>query len=125
MSFYKKSASILLLTIGIFLLHGCALTPKDSQAQLQSDLLLAQQLENIEKYLQKIPPQTRTAIYIGSAQHSQSLVFQRDVLSVEQKLKEINPNVQSIILSNQLETNRLIYPFATQSTLNQIFQKIE
>ena len=125
MKTYNRFASILFAIFSLFILYGCALTPKDPQALLQSDLLLTQQLDKIEKYLQQTSPPTRTVIYVGSAQHSQSLVFQSDVLLTEQKLKEINPNLQSIILSNQSETSRLVYPFATQSSLNRIFQKVD
>jgi len=106
------------------LLTGCALTPKDPQAKLQSDVLLSRQLDAIDAYLTKTPPDRRTLIYVGSAQHSQSLVFQRDVLLMKEKLAEINPNVQSVLLSNQLESTQLVYPFATQSSLEKTFQKI-
>jgi len=113
------------LLLGSLLLSGCALTPKDPQALSLSDGLLARQLDTIEAHLNKTPSQQRTVIYVGSAQHSQSLVFQRDVLLLKQRLLEINPDVQTILLSNQLESSQLNYPFATLSSLDMVFKRIE
>ncbi len=113
-----------ILFSGILLLSGCALTPKDPQALLESDELLSRQLDTIDAYLNKTSPQQRTVIYVGSAQNSQSLVFQRDVLLLKQRLLEINPNLQTILLSNQLESSQLNYPFATQSSLDMVFKRI-
>lgn len=113
----------ILLWASLFL-SGCALTPKDPQALSQSDALLSRQLDAIDAHLNKTPPQQRTVIYVGSAQHSQSLVFLRDVLLLKQRLLEINPNVQTILLSNQLESSQLNYPFATQSSLDMVFKRI-
>lgn len=107
-----------------FALFGCALTPKDPQAQSQSDALLSRQLDAIDEHLNKTPQQQRTVIYVGSAQHSQSLVFQRDVLLLKRRLLEINPDVQTILLSNQLESSQLNYPFATLSSLDTVFRRI-
>jgi hypothetical protein len=109
---------------GSLILNGCALTPKDPQAQTQSDVLLSRQLDAIDAHLNKTPPQQRTVIYVGSAQHSQSLVFQRDVLLMKQRLLEINPDVQTILLSNQLESKQLNYPFANLSSLDTVFKRI-
>lgn len=103
---------------------GCALTPKDPKAQSQSDALLDRQLEAIDSHLKKTGPHQRTTIYVGSAQHSQSKVFQSDILLMQQKLREINPDMQSILLSNQLITSQLVYPFATRSSLDRVFQTL-
>lgn len=111
------------LLVSLFL-SGCTLTPKDPQALSRSEALLSQQLDAIDAHLNKTLPQQRTVIYVGSAQHSQSLVFQRDVLLLKQRLLEINPNVQTILLSNQLESSQLNYPFATLSSLDTVFRRI-
>lgn len=93
------------ILLGSLFLSGCALTPRDPQALSQSDALLSRQLNAIDSHLNKTPPQQRTVIYVGSAQNSQSLVFQGDVLLLKQRLVEINPDVQTILLSNQLESS--------------------
>lgn len=120
----KIFSKLIAITALSFTLFGCALTPKDSKAAAQSDILLSTQLNIIDENLKKVSPGKRSVIYIGSAQHSQSLVFQRDILLAQRKFLEINPNVQSILLSNQLESNQLNYPFATQSTLDTVFKKV-
>jgi hypothetical protein len=107
-----------------FILFGCALSPKKLTTRIASDELLTAQMDKIEKVLEKTPQGERTLIYIGSAQNSQSLAFQRDVLLVQKKLLAANTNTQSIILSNELETSKLTYPFATLHTLTQTFDRV-
>jgi hypothetical protein len=124
MSWCVPQWALCFIVLWSLLLSGCALTPKDPQAQSQSDVLLSRQLDAIDAHLNKTPPQQRTVIYVGSAQHSQSLVFQRDVLLMKQRLLEINPDVQTILLSNQLESSQLNYPFATLSSLDTVFRRI-
>lgn len=105
-------------------LGACALSPKQPQAQKQSHALLQAQLNHIGQQLSQAPADKIKHIYLGSAQHSQSLVFQRDILSMETSLKTINPATASILLSNQLETQQLQYPFATQPHLEEVFNKL-
>ena len=112
----------LLLTLSLAL-GGCALSPKKIESRNASDALLAQQFVAVEAGLKNQTPGERTLVFVGSAQHSQSLAFQRDVLLVEQRLKAINPRLQSIILSNQLSST-LTYPFATVETLNHTFKRL-
>ena len=105
-------------------LIGCALSPKTANSRIVSDDLLAKQLVVVEQALAKLPQGERTVLYIGSAQHSQSLAFQGDVLLAQKQLKAINPKLQSIILSNEIQTSQLIYPFATLHTLTQTFDRV-
>lgn len=118
---FLKLSFVILFTS---LLFGCALTPKDNKANAQSNSLLTKQLETIEDHLKKSNPNERTVVYIGSAQHSQSLVFERDILLVKSKILKTNPNAKSILLSNQLESSHLNYPFATLENLDRIFKKV-
>ncbi len=105
------------------LLVGCALSPASIDARNASDVLLERQLAAVESGLEKLPKGERALVYLGSAQHSQSLAFQRDVLLLEKRLKSIHPKLQSIILSNQ-ESSTLTYPFATLETLGEAFKRI-
>jgi hypothetical protein len=105
-------------------LSGCALTPKSAEAQKQSSSLLLSQLADVEARLDHPAAPATKHIYLGSAQHSQSLVFQRDVLSMLARLKRLNPDTYSILLSNQLETHNLQYPFATVANLQQVFDAL-
>ena len=112
--------------VGLFalVLSACALSPKKAESRIASDELLTQQFEIVDRNLAQTPSGERVVLYVGSAQHSQSLVFQRDVLLVQKRLLAVNPHVQSIILSNEPQTSKLIYPFATLHTLKQTFDRI-
>jgi len=120
----KSVVRVALLALLALFLNACALSPKKEETRIASDELLARQMASVEKYLQTEGVGKNTVLYVGSAQHSQSLAFERDVLLVQKRLKEINPALQSIILSNQLQSNQLVYPFATIHTLGQIFSRI-
>lgn len=113
-----------LVLLGALWLSGCALTPKSEQAELQSQRLLSAQLDAVERHLLAQPAGRRTVVYVGSAQHAQSRAFQRDVLDFKHKLESVNPEVQSIILSNELSTQQLLYPFAHAPTLKQTFDRL-
>jgi hypothetical protein len=105
-------------------ISGCALTPNKPQAREQSTALLSAQLTAAETHLKNSPANSTQHIYVGSAQHSQSLAFQRDVLSVQQKLQTLNTETVSILLSNQTETQQLKYPFASIPNLQMVFDKL-
>jgi len=111
-------------TLAAAAISGCALTPHKPQAREQSTALLSAQLTAAETHLKNSPANSTQHIYVGSAQHSQSLAFQRDVLSVQQKLQTLNTEMVSILLSNQTETQQLKYPFATTPNLQMVFDKL-
>lgn len=111
-------------TLAAAALSGCALTPNKPQAREQSTALLNVQLAAAENHLKNSSPNSTQHIYVGSAQHSQSLAFQRDVLSLQQKLQTLNKETVSILLSNQMETQHLKYPFATIPNLQMVFDKL-
>ena len=115
---------VFLLGFFLFLLSACALTPKSADSRISSDALLAQQFATVERALEKTAGAERLVLYVGSAQHSQSLAFQGDVLLVQKRLQAVNPKVQSIILSNEAQTSQLVYPFATLHSLDQTFARI-
>ena len=120
----RQFSRILVLGLLAGVLCACTLSPKQADTQMASDELLAQQLATVERALAQAPAGERTVLYLGSAQHSQSLAFQRDVLLVQKQLQAVNPRLQSIILSNEMRTSRLVYPFATLHTLTQAFDRI-
>ena len=91
---------ILLLCIATAL-FGCALSPKNKDAAKSSDALLQSQLTSIENFASKLAPTEKLFVYVGSAQHSQSLAFQNDVLLGEAFFSKIEPKFKSIILSNE------------------------
>mgnify|MGYP006215171273 FL=1 len=68
-----------LLTILVTSLGACALTPQKEEAKKQSDVLLQIQLQEVKAQLSRPGTTTYKHIFLGSAQHSQSLVFQRDI----------------------------------------------
>lgn len=115
------SGRIALLSLAASLLGACALTPNKEEAKKQSDALLQSQLQHVETQLNKPHVGPYKHIYLGSAQHSQSLVFQRDILAMESRLKTLNTNTVSILLSNQFETQQLQFPFATRPNLDRVF----
>lgn len=113
-----------LFTLAAAAISGCALTPNKPQAREQSTALLRAQLVAAENHLKNSLANSTQHIYVGSAQHSQSLAFQRDVLSLQQKLQALNTETVSILLSNQMETQQLKYPFATIPNLQMVFDKL-
>lgn len=113
-----------LFTLATGFISGCALTPNKPQALQQSNSLLSSQLDAAEKHLKNLPADSIPHIYVGSAQHSQSLAFQRDILALQQKLQTLNTETTSILLSNEMETQQLKYPFATVPNLQLIFDKL-
>ncbi len=113
-----------LFTLAAATISGCALTPHKPQAREQSAALLSAQLAAAETQLKNSPADSTQHIYVGSAQHSQSLAFQQDVLSVQQKLQTLNTEMVSILMSNQMETQQLKYPFATIPNLQLVFDKL-
>jgi hypothetical protein len=113
-----------LVTLATWFISGCALTPNKPQALQQSNSLLSSQLDAAERHLNKSSADSIQHIYVGSAQHSQSLAFQRDVLALQQKLQTLNTETTSILLSNEMETQQLKYPFATVPNLQLIFDKL-
>ncbi len=120
MNSWKK----IIVLLFVLSLTGCALSPKTESTKIASDNLLEKQLTALEDALEKSPRGLRNLVYVGSAQHSQSLAFQRDVLLVKRRLQEINSKVQTIILSNEIQTNQLTYPFATLNSLNLVFSRL-
>jgi hypothetical protein len=119
-----KFSKIIIVGLFISQLVGCALSPKTATARVTSDELLSKQFVVAEQALATAPQGERAVLFIGSAQHSQSLAFQGDVLLAQKRLKAINPKLQSIILSNEIQTSQLIYPFATLHTLTQTFDRV-
>lgn len=105
-------------------LSACALSPQKEQAKKQSDDLLQTQLQEVQAQLSR-PSTTRSKhVFLGSAQHSQSLVFQRDIVSMAERLKTLNPDTATILLSNQMETQQLSFPFATRPNLDRVFTNL-
>lgn len=113
-----------LLTILVTSLGACALTPQKEEAKKQSDDLLQIQLQEVKAQLSRPGTTPYKHIFLGSAQHSQSLVFQRDIVSMAERLKSIHPDTATILLSNQLETQKLSFPFATRPNLDRVFANL-
>jgi hypothetical protein len=111
----------LILFVFYFAIVGFALNPKNADTSRNSDILLSKQFDDLNAYLQDKSPDEKIYIYVGSAQNSQSTAFMNDVLLVNQKLLQINPNFKSIILSNEINFRSLRYPFATLENLNKTF----
>ena len=105
-------------------LGACALTPKKEQTQQLSDALLQAQLQQVQAQWKQEAADTHKHVFLGSAQHSQSLVFQRDILLMQQSLQAFQASTVSILLSNQLETQQLRYPFATVPNLDRVFKQL-
>lgn len=105
-------------------LAACALTPHTEQAKQQSDALLQAQLQQVQTQWLNEGPNTHKHVFLGSAQHSQSLVFQRDILAMEKSLQALNATTASILLSNQVQTQQLRYPFATVPKLDRVFKQL-
>ena len=105
-------------------LAACALTPQKEEAKKQSDALLQQQLQQVESQWRQQAADEHKHVFVGSAQHSQSLVFQRDILSMEKSLQSFQPKTVSILLSNQIETQQLQFPFATTPNLERVFRHL-
>jgi hypothetical protein len=110
-----------LLTLAAAAQSACALTPNKHQAQQQSTVLLSAQLAAAENHLKNSPADSSQHIFVGSAQHAQSLALQNDVLSLQHKLQTLNTETVSILLRNQMETQQLKYPFATLPNLQKGF----
>lgn len=121
---FRRLLTWLILLMAVQLMLGCALSPKKASAQKESQALLMRQFDAAEAELMNLPTDRTTVIFVGSAQHSQSQAFERDVLLVQQKLKAAQPNLVSIILSNELQNTKLSYPFATAHTLSQTFDRL-
>ncbi len=117
-------AHTLFLMAVISTLSACALTPQKEDGKRQSDALLMQQIQQIESHWLHKAANEHRHVFLGSAQHSQSLVFQRDILSMEKNLKNLQPQTVSILLSNQVETQQLQFPFATTTNLERIFDRL-
>ncbi len=115
---------IVFLGLLALLLSACALSLKQSESRFSSDDMLAQQLARVERALEQAPGGERRVLFVGSAQHSQSLAFQGDVLLVQKRLQAVNPKMESIILSNEAQTSQPVYPFATLKTLTQAFERM-
>jgi len=113
-----------LLTVLIASLGACALTPQKEEAQKQSNDLLQAQLQEVHAQLSRPGTAPYKHIFLGSAQHSQSLVFQRDIVSMAERLKTIHADTATILLSNQLETQKLSFPFATRPNLDRVFANL-
>lgn len=105
-------------------LGACALSPQKEQAKQQSDTLLQAQLQQVQTQWQQESTESHKHVFLGSAQHSQSLVFQRDILSMEKSLQAFQATTVSILLSNQSETQQLRYPFATVPNLDRVFKQL-
>lgn len=105
-------------------LAACALTPQKEEVKRQSDALLQQQLQRVESQWRQQAGGEYKHVFLGSAQHSQSLVFQRDILLMEKRLQTFQPKTVSILLSNQLETQQLQFPFATTPNLERVFDHL-
>jgi hypothetical protein len=123
-AFSQRLVAVLLVLLASQLLVGCALSPKKASAQQDSQSLLTRQFEAVEAGLRQLPAGQTPVLFIGSAQHSQSQAFERDVLLTQQKLQAIEPQMLSIILSNELQNSRLVHPFATLHTLGQTFERV-
>lgn len=117
-------ARTLCLMAVVSTLTACALTPQKEDGKRQSDALLQHQLQHIESQWLQTTADERRHVFLGSAQHSQSLVFQRDILSMEKNLKNLQPKTVSILLSNQVQTQKLEFPFATTTNLTRIFDRL-
>lgn len=116
---------VLLALWAVMGLSGCAvLTPADPKAEQQSMALLEAQFQRVEAQLASQSADAVKQVYVGSAQHSQSLAFQNDVLLMQEKLQGLNPAFASIVLSNQVQMQQLSYPFATASNLQVVFAKL-
>jgi len=122
-SWMRWTRTLFLMAV-VSTLTACALTPQKEDGKKQSDALLQHQLQRIESQWLQTTADEHRHVFLGSAQHSQSLVFQRDILSMEKNLKNIQPKTVSILLSNQVQTQQLEFPFATTTNLALIFDRL-
>jgi len=102
-------------------LTGCALSPKNAETSNSSDSLLSKQFDDINFQIKEKPANEKIYVFLGSAQHSQSTAFMNDILLAKSTLLSINPKFKSIILSNEIQSGSLRYPFATRENLNKTF----
>ena len=87
---------IVFLGLLALLLSACALSLKQSESRFSSDDMLAQQLARVERALEQAPGGERRVLFVGSAQHSQSLAFQGDVLLVQKSCKRSIPRWKAL-----------------------------
>ncbi len=110
------------LSLALALLSGCATSPYQPEAKQKSDLLLDEQLRQASTAI-AADAESRI-LYAGFGMHSQSKVFRNDVLSVEQKLKQIDPNLISIRLNNPALGDPSDWPYATQENIERVLTQL-
>jgi hypothetical protein len=106
------------------LLGACALSPYQPKWNAKSDALLDEQLAQVRTEVAKTPTDERVLVYMGFAMNSLSKAFQGDVLLGKKAFAALNPNFASVVLSDELQTSELTYPFATQATAAKTFTEV-
>lgn len=97
-----------------FALTGCALTPRNAEQRAVSANLLNAEIAAARAVATKPVP----FVFVGVAMNSQSRAFQADVLTTQKTLASLaDTEFPSILLSNNLESKRLTYPFATPAAV--------
>ncbi len=103
-------------------LSGCATSPYQQEAKQKSDVLLDEQLRQATAAISA--DSKGRILYAGFGMHSQSKVFRSDVMSVEQKLKGIDPNLVSIRLNNPALGDPSDWPYATQENIERVLAQL-
>lgn len=116
--------SLLSTLVVTLLLGACALSPYQPQWGAKSSSLLDEQLAKVSAEVARAPADERVLIYLGFAMNSQSKAFQGDVLLGQKTFGALNPHFTSVVLSDELQTSELTYPFATQATVEKTFTEV-
>jgi hypothetical protein len=111
-----------ILGAAMALLSGCATSPYQAEVKKKSDALLDQQIKQATASL-AADPKPRI-LYAGFGMHSQSKVFRADVLSLEQKLKQIDPALISLRLNNPAIGDPDDWPFATSENIERVLGQL-
>jgi peptidase C13-like protein len=109
------------LLLAVVCAGGCAIAPTSAKWREKSDTLLAAQAAAAE--------QAKTAggekvIFAGFALNSESTAFQGDALRAREALRSLNPTMPAFVLSNQLETADIGYPFATKQNVAAVLSRV-
>jgi Peptidase C13 family len=117
-----KRRFLLIAGMSLVLLSGCATSPYQPEAKKKSDALLDEQFRQASTAI-SADPKSRI-LYAGFGMHSQSKVFRNDVVSVEQKLKQIDPHLISIRLNNPALGDPDDWPYATQENIERVLTQL-
>lgn len=111
-----------LLGFCLVLLSGCATSPYQAEAKKRSDALLDDQIKHAAATI--AADSKPRILYAGFGMHSQSKVFRADVLSLEQKLKQIDPKLISLRLNNPALGDPDDWPFATTENIERVLNQL-